>query len=263
MFCKKCGKQVKDESIFCKYCGSNDLSNLQPSDEEVQLNTYFNEVSVSSISPKNKNKNTSVIITNLCFIVIVLLAGIFFVPFKKYYIGSITNNIVENDTIEYYHLFNYPKEEKAVRMKPPTGYWDDYHVTYNIFYLMFSLRFIILGLFYVLVRKNNKRNRSKALIFKVLSLKNIVLTLYIILLLLITIIYTPYAKLVYSYGKLLFTGERGFYPLFRFNDLMEVTKNENIPYIYNIDFRVLLLEVVVLTVIFLIIYLNIRNKAKE
>lgn len=56
----------------------------------------------------------------------------------------------------------------------------------------------------------------------------------------------------------MFTGERGFYPLFRLNDLMEVTKNGKIPTsVYNIDFRVLLLEVVVLTVIFLVIYLNI------
>ena len=64
MFCKKCGKQVQDESMFCKYCGSNDLNNLQPRDEGVQLNTNFNEASVSSISPKDKNKNTSVIIIN-------------------------------------------------------------------------------------------------------------------------------------------------------------------------------------------------------
>jgi hypothetical protein len=262
MFCKKCGKQVQDESMFCKYCGSNDLNNLQPRDEGVQLNTNFNEASVSSISPKDKNKNTSVIIINLCFIVIVLLASIFFVPFKRYYIGVVTNNFVENDTIEYHHLFNYPKEENNVRAKPPNGTWGDYHRRYNIFYSMYSIRFIALSLLYILVRKNYRKNNFKAFLFKVLSLKNIVLTLYIILLLLITIIYTPYAKFVYSSGKLLFTGERGFYPLFRFNDLIEVTKNENIPFIYNIDFRVLLLEVVVLTVIFLIIYLNIRKEAK-
>lgn len=263
MFCRICGKQIENDSIYCKYCGSNNLNNIQPSDEEIQLKTNFNEASVSSISPKHKAKKTSIIIINLCFIIIVLLAIILFVPFKKYYIGVVANNIIESDAIEYHHLFNYPQEaKKTIWAKPPNSNWGEYNGMYNIFYLIYSIRFIILALIYILVRKNYKKINLKKLKFKALSLKNIILTLYIILLLLITIIFTPYVKFTYYSGKLLFTGERGFYPLFRFNDLMEITKNGNNYFVYNIDFRVLLLEVVVLTVIFLIVYLNIRKKTK-
>jgi uncharacterized membrane protein YvbJ len=117
MFCRKCGKQIESNSMFCKYCGSNNLNNIQPSDEEVELKTNINDTS-TSVSPKNRNKNPSIKIINLFFIIMVLLAIILFVPFKKYYIGVVTNNIIENDTIEYHHLFNYPKEEKNIRAKP-------------------------------------------------------------------------------------------------------------------------------------------------
>lgn len=67
MFCRKCGKQIEDDSIFCKYCGSNNLNNIQPGEEEVELNTNINDTSVPSISSKNKNKNTSIKIINFLF----------------------------------------------------------------------------------------------------------------------------------------------------------------------------------------------------
>lgn len=88
------------------------------------------------------------------------------------------------------------------------------------------------------------------------------LTIYIILLLLTTVIFTPYVKFIYYSGKLIFTGERGFYPFFMFNNL-ERTNADKALFIYNIDFRVLLLEVAVLTVVFLIIYISVRNKTKD
>lgn len=260
MVCEKCGKQVQDESIFCKYCGSNNLNNIQPSDKKVESNKTINDTSVTSISPKNKNRNTSIRIINLCFIIMVLLAIILFVPFKQYYNGVVNNEIYEN--IEYRHLFSWPEEEKDVWIKPPGGIIRGiYDIKYNIHYLKYSIRFIILALLYLLIQASKSKLLPST---KSMSLKNIILYLYIILFISITIIFTPYVKLTYSTGKLLFTGERGVYPLFRFNDLMEVSKNGNSPIsVYNIDFRFLLLEVVVLTVIFLIIYLNIRNKTKD
>lgn len=189
----------------------------------------------------------------------VLLAIILFVPFKQYYSGVVNNEIYEN--IEYKHLFSWPEEEKDAWVKPPGSIIrGKYDIKYNIHYLKYSTRFIIIALLYLLIQAS----KSKSLPSKSMSLKNIVLYLYIILFISITIIFTPYVKFTYSSGKLLFTGERGVYPLFRFNDLMEVTKNGNsLISVYNIDFRVLLLEVVVLTVIFLIIYLSIRNKTKD
>jgi RNA polymerase subunit RPABC4/transcription elongation factor Spt4 len=257
MFCKKCGKQVQDDSMFCKYCGNNDLNNTQPIDRII-LKTNVDDTSATSILIKNKSKNTSVKIINLCFIVIVLLASIFFIPFKQHFSGVVRNETFDN--VEYRHFFNLPGDVKDVWIKPPgrliPGKFD---IKYNLHYLEYCIRFIIIVMLYLLIQAY----KLKLFISKSMSLKNIVLTLYIILFFSITIIFTPYVKFAYSSGKLLFTGERGFYPLFRFNDLMEVTKNGNIHFVYNIDFRVLLLEVVVLTVIFLIIYLNIRNKAKD
>lgn len=260
MYCKRCGKQIEENSIFCKYCGRNLLDNLQDNQDDNILNANNNSINTN---PSIKvSKNNSIRFINIFFIIIVVSAIIFFVPFKQYYVGVVNSKVGED--IVYMHLFNLPEEDKTVWLKPPGGIWGDYKIEHTIISLRYGIRFIVIAILYFISRKVYEKINIHAPTMKFPLPKNVVLTVYILLLLLITIIFTPYVKFVYSSEKLLFTGERGFYPFFMFNYLDRGIsgKMQGIN-IYNIDFRVLFLEVAVLTVIFLIIYMSIRNKTKE
>lgn len=133
MFCKKCGRQIENDSIFCKYCGSNNLNNTQINEKEAELNKNITDTSVISISTKNR-KNSSLRNINLYFIILLLLASVFFIPFKQYFRGVVRRDFTF-ENIEYRHFFNLPKDVKSIWTKPEGSLVaGEFDIKYNLHY---------------------------------------------------------------------------------------------------------------------------------
>lgn len=62
MFCRKCGNEMPDDSLFCNKCGAKveiiDNQNDNTCNESVNENTYGNECNEEIISEKNTNANS-------------------------------------------------------------------------------------------------------------------------------------------------------------------------------------------------------------
>ena len=83
MICPKCGKEIRDESKFCKFCGLN-LNNV---DTSQVVNTYQN------INSENKKKNI-IIVTLIAVVVIIAITGILLVSGVFNDSGNSNTNIV-------------------------------------------------------------------------------------------------------------------------------------------------------------------------
>lgn len=62
MYCKKCGKQIADDSVFCSYCGA--------SVEQVANNESDKNKEGSNVSSSKKSKKTIYIIASIIILVI-------------------------------------------------------------------------------------------------------------------------------------------------------------------------------------------------
>lgn len=132
MYCKKCGKKIYDDSIFCKYCGTNLLTSNQDNNNDSILNANNDSSNVKQSGKVSKNNYKTII--NVFFIFIVITAIVFFVPSKEYYIAVVSNETFEGGIV-HVHLFNLFKEEITGRIKPPGGFWGNYNIEYKINYL--------------------------------------------------------------------------------------------------------------------------------
>lgn len=71
MYCKRCGKQIEENSIFCKYCGRNLLDSLQDNQDDNILNANNNSINTN---PSIKvSKNNSIRFINIFFMHITFL----------------------------------------------------------------------------------------------------------------------------------------------------------------------------------------------
>lgn len=84
MFCSKCGQQISDSALFCKFCGTK--VEVKSTSEMVNTNTYaptstyatVNSVSsYGSTSTAEKNKKRYLIATILVYVMGLILAGMF------------------------------------------------------------------------------------------------------------------------------------------------------------------------------------------
>lgn len=73
MFCPKCGKAIKDDSKFCKYCGATISKNNQKSNAE-----YNSRFHIPKDNDKNDNKNMKIfaVVVVIALIILVALLGI-------------------------------------------------------------------------------------------------------------------------------------------------------------------------------------------
>lgn len=92
-------------------------------------------------------------------------------------------------------------------------------------------------------------------------LKKFLIFIYTISSALLLILFTPYKQFAYVSNNAVFTGHRGFKSLFLFNNLEE-SFNGRLA-IYYIDFQVLFVELITLTIIFIGLYLISKKATKK
>lgn len=102
MYCKRCGKKIADDSVFCQYCGTaQDVSNKDTSVDEITIitddikidNPSKTKFSISKLSEKQKVWFGIYIVwffLNLAFVFIdwSSTANEYFFPFNKRYSGD-------------------------------------------------------------------------------------------------------------------------------------------------------------------------------
>ncbi|GEM_PF-4033177 len=198
-------------------------------------------------------------------------------PYTKYAIDS--NGIrTKIDTENSHYSMDYVnKINGTVSMVKPSGQSEFTIMTYEmevrIFEMIITIAIEILALILLLWFFD------KFIIDKIFDLlyggcfimkdnkKKILILIYIILFVVLTIFFTPY-KAFYAYDTKIFTGISGFQPIFAFSELTPYetyissidNKTYNRQYLYSIDFQVLFIELLTLTVVFTGLYLIIRNK---
>lgn len=69
MFCPKCGKAIKDDSKFCKYCGAIITKNNQKTNVENNSNVH-----IPKNDDENKDKNMKLFAVVMVIVVIILVA---------------------------------------------------------------------------------------------------------------------------------------------------------------------------------------------
>lgn len=105
VFCKHCGKQITDDSLFCQYCGSKQdvkLSSASNSNEETEK--LINNGFFSSISLSKRKKKYLILYTIWLLINIVLwLCG----DNAIYQISSYYSHLTPKDRLFPFTLGNY------------------------------------------------------------------------------------------------------------------------------------------------------------
>lgn len=52
MYCKKCGKQIDDDAVFCQYCGTDNSSTSDVINSETSFNNSYTQLSQPEINKK-------------------------------------------------------------------------------------------------------------------------------------------------------------------------------------------------------------------
>lgn len=91
----------------------------------------------------------------------------------------------------------------------------------------------------------------------------VLILVYLILISVICLIYTPYVEYTWldSSQGYEFTGYRGNSSLYQFNEIQP--PNTQYLYVYYIDFQVLFVEILVVTVIFIGLYIIVLKKGGD
>ena len=76
MYCSKCGKEIPEDSQFCRYCGNTTNNNISNNSSET-------------------NSNKSINLKNICIGVIILFFII--IGIQTYYINNNKNNVIKNE----------------------------------------------------------------------------------------------------------------------------------------------------------------------
>lgn len=265
MYCNKCGKEIENDSIFCMYCGKEVIFEKTETFDEVEQElkkekNHFENNKAISIEKKQIFLKKIFIL----YFITIILSNLFFIPFQPYAVsksiskpGQITKL---NEDKEYHHIYNLPEEVENIVIRPKgSDNNEEAKLIYKVVFAEMILRFAAITVLFVgaivLYKKRvsiqkRKINKAKILIFS-----------YVVSFVIITIFLTPYRQFVTSNGNLLFTGTRGYSPIFMFNDL-EKTYNE-IMCVYYIDSQVLFVELLSLTILFIgawLIFKSVKNK---
>lgn len=128
MFCKNCGKEIKDGTKFCEFCGagqnsviSNKSDTNDNPNQSVQTNPYSTP-SVSSVTSVKKKKGKGFIIG---IVVAVVVFIIILVVIINAIVSAVSKNSLSVDDVKNSSLTHYSQTRKIGNVFENYGYFRD------------------------------------------------------------------------------------------------------------------------------------------
>ncbi len=105
MFCKHCGKEVDNDSLFCSYCGLKLAKGVDGIDRQrrILLANQKEHPVVEDIYDETYEKETTATIAGVVFILITLILYSF--PIDKYITPTHENNMYDENSFTEYKFF--------------------------------------------------------------------------------------------------------------------------------------------------------------